>query len=359
MVVGSAPAGADLSDLLAVASEVVATPKVQNTALVRRGRHLRRLAARARATLLPLPTVRASYSPAIARLVSDACAHWHPDVAHLEGFYALHYAPPGMPAVLSLHDVFSRVAAEARDAHPVRFALAPLQMGAYERVERQVLPTMALVLTISPQDELELEGRDIRAHSVPFAVPVADQPAPPPTGGPTRLLFVGTFESLPNRMAARFIEQRLLPALDARGLDFTMTLAGRRAAPQSACAGSRQNVRYVADADSLDGLYAAAQVVLAPLTYGGGVKTKTLEAMAFARPVVGTRVAFTGLAPDAAAGVLAIDLHAGRMAQAVCALAGDERQRLAMGRAGHTYVQTCHSQQRVAESLLGFYDAIA
>lgn len=57
------------------------------------------------------------------------------------------------------------------------------------------------------------------------------------------------------------------------------------------------NVQFLGYCDSLDDFYAQADIVVAPLIMGTGLKIKTIEALAYGKPVVGTRIAFEGLHP--------------------------------------------------------------
>lgn len=50
--------------------------------------------------------------------------------------------------------------------------------------------------------------------------------------------------------------------------------------------------------ESLDDFYGQVDVVVAPLIMGTGLKIKTVEALAYGKPVVGTRIAFEGLQPS-------------------------------------------------------------
>lgn len=57
------------------------------------------------------------------------------------------------------------------------------------------------------------------------------------------------------------------------------------------------NVQFLGYCDSLDEFYAQTDIVVAPLIIGTGLKIKTVEALAYGKPVIGTRIAFEGLRP--------------------------------------------------------------
>jgi polysaccharide biosynthesis protein PslH len=354
-VVGSAPPGADLSTVRSLCRRLEHTANAQNTALLTNRVHPRVLLSRARRTLLPLPTIRGSYSPDIAKLVRRLLDEYDPQVLHLEGDFSFQYRAPHLPAVASTHDVLSKTAVEARDAHPWRFALGGVQGRSYRRFERTVLSSMSAVVAINDDDRDTYRALGIDAETVPFAVPLPAAAGPPPPSSVCRLLFVGTFEHAPNREAALLIERELVPQLDRLELEWNITLAGRRASAQTMRPHPR--VSYAADLPSLDPLYRDSDIVIAPLPYGGGTKTKTLEAMAWKRPVIGTPAAFTGLRGIPDTHYVVAHTFAD-MALAIAGLAGDRERRLTMGEAAGAYLRRHHSQEAVDETLGCIYARI-
>ena len=94
----------------------------------------------------------------------------------------------------------------------------------------------------------------------------------------------------------------------------------------------------MSDPPDLGDLYRRADVVLAPIAFGGGTKNKTLEAMAWGKPVIGTRAAFTGIGARDGVAFVCAPLRAAAMADAIARLAADPGLRAAMGVAGREYV---------------------
>jgi glycosyltransferase involved in cell wall biosynthesis len=86
---------------------------------------------------------------------------------------------------------------------------------------------------------------------------------------------------------------RALDAALAAAPDLPWLLAGRILRRQDLLLASRPRLMpHVPDAASF---YAAADCVLNPMAGGTGLKIKTVEALAFGNPVLGTRDAFAGL----------------------------------------------------------------
>lgn len=105
------------------------------------------------------------------------------------------------------------------------------------------------------------------------------------------LVFVGTMRAKHNAAAGRWIIDVLAPSLPDTttvvlcGPESDHLRSGRHGA-QVACLGS---------VDDIDSIIASADLCLAPLASGAGVKTKVLHYLAHGRPVAGTPVAFEGL----------------------------------------------------------------
>jgi polysaccharide biosynthesis protein PslH len=354
VVVGSAPQGADLSDVRARCRSLAVTTSVQNTARLTDARLVRRAMSRCRSLILPLPTIRASYSRHIAALVEDQISQTPPDIVHLEGFYALPYASAEITSVAALHDVFSDYCRLARRAHPLRFCFAPLQRLAYRRTEHRWLSELDAVIAINDLDRRLLAANGIAAVTVPFAMRLPPLAPARSTNGVVRLLFVGTFETTTNRACVRFLERRIAPSLDRGRIPYVLTIAGRGAGPLSRPTTAARIV-YVADPPDLDDFYDHADIALAPVAYGGGTKTKTLEAMSHALPVVGTPAAFSGIDGRAGTTYVECPLDAREITTAILDLAGDPQRRLSIGSAARKHIEARHTQTAVEAAITAVY----
>jgi glycosyltransferase involved in cell wall biosynthesis len=162
----------------------------------------------------------------------------------------------------------------------------------YRLVERRLIAAYAETYLANPDDAARM-GVAFRPNRI--ADP-GDWP-PPLRRGPLSLLFVGSLGYFPNEQAARFIIEQLVPALrETLGQPFRAVIAGRQPSTGlRALAATVPEVELVADAESLEPLYEASDIVLVPLQSGGGTKLKTLEAMARRRPVISTAEGVRGL----------------------------------------------------------------
>jgi Glycosyl transferases group 1 len=126
-------------------------------------------------------------------------------------------------------------------------------------------------------------------------------------GGPLHppvLLFVGTMTAKHNAAAARWLIDVLAPAL-ADTATIVICGPGSDRLAGSGRAGAR--VVLLGAVDDIDSVIATADLCLAPLATGAGVKTKVLHYLAHGRKVAGTPIAFEGL--DGAPGLEAAPLE--------------------------------------------------
>jgi glycosyltransferase involved in cell wall biosynthesis len=109
---------------------------------------------------------------------------------------------------------------------------------------------------------------------------------------------------------------------------------------------------WVADLRPLVG---AAELVLAPVRVGGGMRMKVLEAMAFGKAVVTTPRGAEGLAVDGHAPPLAVASDADGIADVALELLGDPEGRRALGAAARRFVEEHHGSPAYARRLEAVY----
>jgi glycosyltransferase involved in cell wall biosynthesis len=116
-----------------------------------------------------------------------------------------------------------------------------------------------------------------------------------------RVLFVGSLGYPPNEEAAVLLIDKVAPLLTHLP-NLKVTIAGRspNAALRRQLLGNPL-IDFFEDASDLAPLYASALAVVVPLRAGGGTKIKTIEALAYGRPLVSTAEGVRGM--DAEAGV--------------------------------------------------------
>ncbi|MBL6456856.1 glycosyltransferase [Belnapia sp. T6] len=185
--------------------------------------------------------------------------------------------------ILDTHDLFGGRDAVARDQ-----GLDPSWFFTTIAKEGRGLARADLVLGIQAEEAAALARRGARevmllSHMPPLRF--LDRPAGPPAG--TAFGYFGSAN--PWNLAA----VRALDAALAAAPDLPWLLAGRILRRADLRLASRP--RLMPELRDVAGFYAAVDCVLNPLAGGTGLKVKTVEALAFGNPVLGTVDAFAGL----------------------------------------------------------------
>jgi glycosyltransferase involved in cell wall biosynthesis len=107
------------------------------------------------------------------------------------------------------------------------------------------------------------------------------------------LLFVGGFLHEPNTDAVRWLLDGIVPLLPENR--FRLALVGHGLPPHLVRQAETLGVHYLGEVRSLDEVYAATRVSIAPVRFGSGVKGKVIEAALHGLPVIGTTVAWEGI----------------------------------------------------------------
>jgi len=154
-----------------------------------------------------------------------------------------------------------------------------------------------------------------RAHLAPFGTvletaPVADSGAKARVAESLNLdaskpwlYFLGAMDYAPNITAVETILDEVAPRIDN---DALILLAGKGMphALQARVAGTGGCVRYLGFLPDLDDFLRAQDAMINPVTTGGGIKTKAVEALAWGKPVVSTTSGATGLMREACGSAL-------------------------------------------------------
>lgn len=110
------------------------------------------------------------------------------------------------------------------------------------------------------------------------------------------ILFVAGFGHPPNVDAAVWLANEIMPLVRQDFPDVVVRLVGSNPTEQvKALAGSHVEVLGYVDDETLESLYRASRVAIAPLRFGAGVKLKVLEAMQQGIPLVTTSTGAQGL----------------------------------------------------------------
>jgi glycosyltransferase involved in cell wall biosynthesis len=194
-----------------------------------------------------------------------------------------------------------------------------------------------------------------RIERIPLAVDIPTAPLDP-LGNGRDVLFVGNFMHPPNGEAAERLARAIFPRVVAERPDARLVLVGADP-PASLVALASDRVVVAGRVDDLRALLDAAAVVVAPISSGGGMRVKALEALAAGKAVVASPLALAGIGVHAGAEVLVATDDAS-FAAAVVALLEDGPRRAALGSAARTWAETHVAWQPVTAAYEALYASL-
>ncbi|MBN9560039.1 MAG: glycosyltransferase [Alphaproteobacteria bacterium] len=147
----------------------------------------------------------------------------------------------------------------------------------------------------SELDRRHLRRLGLRSNIVvvPNAVPIPARTAGRPAE--KTLMFIGVYDYPPNVEAVEWLIGRVWPRVRQRVPDARLLIAGRGGEHQPVFQQLVPGVEFLGFVPDLDALYARTRVVCCPLKVGAGTRTKLIEAAAYGKPMVSTRLGAEGL----------------------------------------------------------------
>ncbi len=188
---------------------------------------------------------------------------------------------------------------EARRVAPDRAggrngASLPPEATVMRELERALIwaADATLVVTENERGQVLADVPEANVHVVPNVNQVRQDV--PPAPGRRGILFVGGFEHTPNIDGARMLVSEVMPLVWREIPDVPVKIVGADP-PESVRSLASPRVEIAGWVPDLDPALDSARVMLAPLTYGAGLKGKVTQALACGLPVVTTPIGAEGL----------------------------------------------------------------
>jgi GT2 family glycosyltransferase/glycosyltransferase involved in cell wall biosynthesis len=161
-----------------------------------------------------------------------------------------------------------------------------------------------LVVSVAERDVLQEEDPDIKVHVVPNIH--GEEHSGRAFEERKGVLFVGSFPHHPNRDAAHWLVEEIMPLVRAEDPDICAYIVGSSPTDDIRALDS-ESARVLGWVPDLTNLLEHSRVSVAPLRYGAGVKGKVGESMAHGLPVVTTRLGAEGMGLEHEHDVLVAD----------------------------------------------------
>ena len=269
---------------------------------------------------------------------ADLLRGWTPDVVQVHGEVmaelAVAVAPRGVPLLLVTFEPPVRAAMDAAGT-----PLAALELRAWRRHTARTLDRFdaAVTLTAADREALAAFGGSALQETIPLGLARLPGEAPPPASGDASplLVFVGNFMHPPNRLAAMRLVRTIHPALRREFPALRLRIVGHDP-PDDLRDAAGPGVEITGRVPDVRPHLAAATVVVAPLTTGGGMRVKVLEALAAGAAVVATPRAVEGIGVTDGVELLVANDDAA-FTSAVATLLDDPARRESLGAAAKAW----------------------
>lgn len=172
-----------------------------------------------------------------------------------------------------------------------------LYLPLLRRYEKNILSKFSEIVVTTDEDEQQMRSFNPRANITLIANGVDLEMFPYRSHDPGgyNLVFVGGLDYFVNIDGAVYLGQEILPLLQEKYPETTLTLVGSKPSPEVQALGKRPGITVTGRVPSVVDYLHKATIAVIPLRTGFGMKFKTLEAMAAGVPVVASDRGLEGL----------------------------------------------------------------
>ncbi len=312
----------------------------------------------------PFLVVR-NYSTKAAAAVKEELKNNHYDLIHAETFYMMpHIKQTKIPTIL-VEQTIEYLGYEnyADQASPYLRPLLNIDIHKIKNWEKHYWQRSNKLIVMSQEDKdfikpFVRETSKIAVVENGVDIQWFDQKKRLEPEKPT-ILFVGTFNWLPNREAVKFLVNQVWPKISQQIKSARLWIVGN--APTEDVLKLNQRDRHIQVTGGIPDIrdaFRAATVLVAPVFSGKGTRYKVLEAMAAGTPVVATPLAVEGLKVKHQEHVL-IAQTATDIAQATNLLIRNPKLRKKLAKNAKNFVAKHYDWPLIAQKLNKIYNNVA
>jgi len=171
------------------------------------------------------------------------------------------------------------------------------------------------------------------------------------------VLFVGAFAADFNVDAVRFFAEDVFPLVRERVPASRLYIAGGGAPPEVRRLGEAEGIVFLGLQTDLTGPLERAAVFVVPLRFAGGIRIRTLEAMAMGKAIVTTSIGVRGIPAEDGKHLIVADGEE-EFAEAVAGLLEDPGRRAQLGAAAREFAWERYSTDAARGGVLALFERL-
>jgi glycosyltransferase involved in cell wall biosynthesis len=302
------------------------------------------------------------YTPEMIEKLEHTLAKVRPDLVQLDFLIMTQYVNHvrDIPVVYTEHDASNISFEQSFHDRDLSERMRFVEWYKLVNFEREMLPRFKAVVVLTERDKRLLDEfmPGLRMAIVPTGVDFYHfRPVPPREARtPPVLAFVGHYRHYPNFDAVYNFIRHILPKIVAVVPDVQFHVVG--SGLRKDCSElNGEHVKIIGEVRDVGAHLAQADVFVAPVRLGGGIKGKVLEAMATGIPVVASREACEGISCSPGTDILVADSN-DDFARRVVELLQDGALRTRLAAAARTLVEKRYDWDSIVAGLDTFYDSL-
>jgi glycosyltransferase involved in cell wall biosynthesis len=295
-------------------------------------------------------------------LINDFIKKYSIDIVHFEHFHYtkyLFYIPCYTKRVVVYHDLYhlidwENLKIEKKLTVRLELFFTCLKKYIFEKI---IEYRTDLKIFLNP---LEMKFFPKRAVFIPHIVNPEIIFNTPQNGQFINILFLGGYNHQPNRISVRYIFEKILPQLVKKLKNFKIWVIGfgaenyKKFQPQTKF---NKHICFKGFVPDINTVFQNMNIALFPILYGGGIKTKVIEAMAAGIPVITSPSGVFGLKnlPKNCVEVCSSPEH---FLKSLVLLSENFNLRKERSIRGNEYIKQNHSFEKISGKIQDTYQSI-
>lgn len=296
------------------------------------------------------------YKQAFADKLETVLKQFQPDAVQVESVFLSSYLPlikqhAQAKMILRLHNIewqiWQRLASQT--GNPIkRWYLKKLSQR-MQHYEAQVWKQYDLLLPITEVDAAVVMQHADAAQVLTIPFGIAVDTIKQDNGAEWIGYHIGAMDWLPNQQAIDWFVKEVWPLVKQKQPSFTFHFAGRHM-PQRYFDMQADGITCAGEVDDAAAFIADKKILLVPLLSGGGIRVKTLEAMAAGKLVISTTIGMQGITAKADTHCLLADTPQA-FADAIDAALNNKPQAIAISSAAAALVSNKYNAAILSNTL--------